>query len=124
MDQDLMFALCKSIAAARHGMVCGMRYRIKEHRKARGWTQEQLAQMVGTTKGYISQMENGVREPSAETLRSLAAAFGVDAVQMIEPDSEESQSIMNHLAIFQRLSPEDQAAVARIAEKLLPRDGD
>lgn len=117
-----MFALCKSIVAARHGMVCAMKYRIKEHRKARGWTQEQLAQMVGTTKGYISQMENGVREPSAETLRSLAAAFGVDAVQMIEPDSDEARAIMNHLATFQKLAPEDQLAVARIAEKLLPRD--
>lgn len=119
-----MFALCKSIAAQRHGMVCAMRYRIKEHRKARGWTQEQLAQMVGTSKGYISQIESGARDPSAETLRSLAAAFDLDAVQMIEPDSEEARSIMDHLAVFQKLSPEDQAAVARIAAKLLPREGD
>ena len=34
--------------------------RIKERRKARGMTQEQLAEALSVTVGYVSQMERGV----------------------------------------------------------------
>lgn len=93
-----------------------MRYRIKELRQSRGWSQEHLAELAGTSKGYISQLESGKREPSAETLRSLAAAFGVDATGLIESDTHEGRELNRHLALFQRLSPEDQAAVMRIVQ--------
>lgn len=96
-----------------------MKYRIKEYRTTRGWTQEQLAQMVGTSKGYVSQMESGKREPSAETLRSLAAAFGVGASQMIEPDDDASRLVAEHVTIFERLSREDQLMLSHLAAKML-----
>ena len=99
-----------------------MKYRIKELRGARGWTQQHLADLAGTSKGYISQLESGDRSPSAETLRALASAFRVDASQMIAPSSDEARDIMHHLEVFQRLSAEDRATIARLAEKLLPND--
>lgn len=99
-----------------------MKYRIKEHRQARGWTQEQLAEMANASKGYISLLESGRRDPSAETLRSLAAAFGVDVTALIEPSTDAARSIIDHLEIFQKLSEADRAVVARIALSMAPKD--
>lgn len=99
-----------------------MKYRIKEHRQARGWTQEQLAEMANASKGYISLLESGRRDPSAETLRSLAAAFGVDVTALIEPSTDAARSIIDHLEIFQKLNEADRAVVARIALSMAPKD--
>lgn len=98
-----------------------MKYRIKELRLARGWTQEQLADLAGTNKGYISQLESGKREPSAETLRSLATAFNVEAVHMIESSTPTDAATVRMLMIFEQLSPDDQAAIQHMAERLLPK---
>ncbi|REF69625.1 helix-turn-helix domain-containing protein [Paracoccus versutus] len=97
-----------------------MRFRIKEHRTRLGWTQDHLAKASGLTKGYLSLLEHGKRDPSAEALRSLAAAFGVDVTEMIEPDSAEAQDAIDHLAVYMKLDPEDKVAVSRIARKMLP----
>lgn len=97
-----------------------MKYRIKEHRRARRLTQAQLAEMAGLSSGYISLLESGERDASAEALRSLAAALRVDVTEMIVPDSSSAQRLVDHLSVFQRLSPEDQEAIYRIALRMLP----
>lgn len=99
-----------------------MKLRIKEHRQARGWSQEHLATLSDTSKGYISQLESGKRDPSAETLRSIAAALELDVTELIAPESEEARDAIELLMIIQKLSPEDRDALARIARKMLPYD--
>ena len=42
---------------------------IVEARKERGLTQEQLAQKIGTTKSYISKIENNIKEVRLSTLK-------------------------------------------------------
>jgi ribosome-binding protein aMBF1 (putative translation factor) len=44
---------------------------IVEARKERGLTQEQLAQKVGTTKSYISKIENNIKEVRLSTLKKI-----------------------------------------------------
>lgn len=44
---------------------------VQEARKERGLTQEQLAQKVGTTKSYISKIENNVKEARVSTLQKI-----------------------------------------------------
>lgn len=50
---------------------------LKEHRKARGWTQTQLAQKVGLTASYISKLERHDRPPPEVTAFRLAAELGL-----------------------------------------------
>ncbi|WP_339820687.1 helix-turn-helix transcriptional regulator [uncultured Paracoccus sp.] len=119
----LMFAHSNSRNNRKRVTPKPMKYRIKELRQARGWTQEQLADLAGTNKGYISQLESGKREPSAETLRSLAAAFNVEAAHMIESSAATDAATVRMLTIFEQLSPEDQAAIQHMAERLLPKNG-
>lgn len=96
-----------------------MKYRIKEHRKRRGWTLEQLADVVGTSKGYLSQIESGKRTGGVDMLRSIAQALKVPEAEIFAADSDSDQQMLDHISIYQQLSDEDQAAVDRIALGLL-----
>jgi len=44
---------------------------ILDARKERGLTQEQLALKIGTTKSYISKIENNIKEVRLSTLRKI-----------------------------------------------------
>ncbi len=44
---------------------------IQEARLEKGMTQEQLAEKVGTTKSYISKIENNVKEVRISTLQKI-----------------------------------------------------
>lgn len=44
---------------------------LKEARKKKGMTQEELAEKVGTSKGYISRLENHLNEVRFSTLKRI-----------------------------------------------------
>ncbi|GAB6469988.1 helix-turn-helix transcriptional regulator [Bacillus cereus] len=54
-----------------------LRQILKETRKMRKLTQQELANKVNTTKGTISNYENGHSTPSNEMLKDLANVLGV-----------------------------------------------
>ena len=96
-----------------------MKYRIREHRKNRGLTLDQLAEMVGTSKGYLSQLETGQRTGGVHMLRAIAQALRVNDAEIFMPENQQDQLMLDHVAIYQQLSPEDQLAIAKIARGLL-----
>ena len=51
--------------------------RIRELRTKRGWKQAYLAEISGLGKIYISQLENGRKVASIETVDILATSFGM-----------------------------------------------
>ncbi len=52
-------------------------------RKERGIGQVELAKAIGVSNGIISLWENGLREPSLESLVSLALFFDVTTDELI-----------------------------------------
>lgn len=52
--------------------------RIKAKRKAAGKTQEQLAEKLSVTVGYVSQIERGVTKISLDTLSKICSALNGD----------------------------------------------
>ena len=50
---------------------------LKELRKERGWTQEELAERADMHFTYVGQIERGIRNPSLVNLYKLAKALGV-----------------------------------------------
>lgn len=52
--------------------------RIREHRQARGWTLQQLADASGTTKSQIDKLEKGERRLTVDWLLRLAKPLGCD----------------------------------------------
>lgn len=53
--------------------------RIKEYRKKRGLTQEQLSERVDVTLEYISQIERGLKVPSMQVFIKLVEVLDVSA---------------------------------------------
>ena len=51
-------------------------YQIARLRIARGLTQAQLAQLIGTKQPSIARLESGASHPSEAFLREVAAALG------------------------------------------------
>ena len=49
--------------------------RLAEHRKARGWTQAELAARVSVSRKSVNTIENGVFIPSTVLALKLAGAF-------------------------------------------------
>jgi transcriptional regulator with XRE-family HTH domain len=58
--------------------------RIKELRKQKGLTQEQLAERVDLAARYISLIEVGRSSPSLETIDSIAATLGVELKELFD----------------------------------------
>jgi transcriptional regulator with XRE-family HTH domain len=52
--------------------------RLKALRKAKGWTQQELADKAGLTPAFLSYLENGSRSGSLESLLKLAEALGTE----------------------------------------------
>lgn len=58
-------------------MTTGLGDWIVEQRRARGWTQMDLAQRVPTQTSSVSRWERGICEPRGSVFRKLCAALGV-----------------------------------------------
>ncbi len=57
---------------------------IKSARKARGLTQEMLAERIDISPVFVSQVEGGVRKPSLETVYNLAKTLNVTTDQLLD----------------------------------------
>lgn len=61
---------------------------VRRIRKAKGLTQEVLAELSGVSQQYVSELERGRRNPSVITVYELAQAMGVSHVELVQPDDE------------------------------------
>lgn len=57
--------------------------RIREIRKARGWTQTRFAAEVGMPAQRVGLVENPEASPRIETLRKISRALGVSVDELI-----------------------------------------
>lgn len=95
-----------------------MRLRVKEIRKERGLTTQQLADKAGMSQSYVSDIENGRKQLNARRMEALATALGVSPLDLLA-DPDVSEEISRHLEILRQLPPEDREAVMRHARGLL-----
>lgn len=83
---------------------------IRQARKARNWTQEQLAESIGTTQQTINRWENGYTEPKLSDLRKISSALGITLSFLLGlGDVDESEVLSNEekelIRYFRKLSP-------------------
>ncbi len=67
--------------------------RLRQLRRARAWSMRDLAREAGVMPLTISELERGVRKPQPRTIRKLAAALGVEPIEII--GDELAQAVPN-----------------------------
>ncbi|MEJ7629393.1 MAG: helix-turn-helix transcriptional regulator [Nocardioidaceae bacterium] len=72
---------------------------LKEQRRGARLTLRQLADQTGVSNPYLSQIERGLRKPSAEVLQQLAKGLRISAETLymragiLDPDEHEDRSV-------------------------------
>ena len=65
-----------------------MHERIAAARKARGWTQAQLAEAIGLSRNYVWMIENGDRTPPDRTIADICRVLGVNEIWLRTGEGE------------------------------------
>ena len=74
--------------------------RIKQRRQTLGYTQDRLATQASISKGFLSDVETGTRNPSAEYLLRIGEALGVSLDYLMKGDSPTSpESIYRKVSV-------------------------
>lgn len=91
--------------------------RLRELRKERQLTQEELADSLSLTKQAVSQWERGIREPGFDTLEMIADFFNVDTDYLIGREDHTTlllNGIEHELIVrFRELSPVERSLILR-----------
>lgn len=90
--------------------------KIKEFRTRRGMTQEELAELMGTTKQSIGRYENGSRRANQDNIFDLAEIFN-RSIDDFFPNISENK--LNITTIYNQLEPPRQRYVYDVAEQQL-----
>ena len=73
--------------------------RIRARRTELGWTQDELAQKAGISKGFLSDLENGKRGVGADTLLDLARVLSASLDFLMTGNSAVQQEIQKEIEI-------------------------
>lgn len=60
---------------------------IKQFRKQRNLTQKQLADQIEISRSYLSDIENGNKNPSIKTVKKLADSLGLSVTDLFNDDT-------------------------------------
>jgi len=66
--------------------------RVRELRKARGWTLERAARQAGLARSTLSKIENGQMSPTYEALKKLAVGLQISVPQLFTPPQRDQIS--------------------------------
>lgn len=80
---------------------------IRESRRAQGITQDDLAQMAGTTRRTIGSIEAGKSAPHLKILERVLAVLGLQESPALDGDVLSFLALLGPL--LQRMSPTDRA---------------
>lgn len=61
---------------------------VRTSRKARGFSQEELAFRAGMKRSYVSDLENRKRNPTVRALGRLALALDVEPASLLKRDPD------------------------------------
>lgn len=97
--------------------------RIKEAREARGWTQEQLANALGTTQQTIYRWETGAVDPQASKVMAISEALGI-TVSYIMGYDKKSQNVdtddeQELIALYREMTAQQRDAMLAVARAMV-----
>lgn len=93
---------------------------LKEQRVAAELSLRQLAEQAGVSNPYLSQIERGLRKPSAEVLQQLARALRISAEQLyvragiLSPDYTADTSVRRAILADPQLTERQRQALLEV----------
>ncbi len=68
-----------------------------EWRRHASLTQEQVADAIGHTKGYVSELERGIKRYNQDILENLARIFGCSPSDLLSraPDGKDASEVVD-----------------------------
>lgn len=99
----------------------GFAERLAKLRKARGLTQQALADKAGMHVVQIRRYETNASQPSLEAIRKLAIALSVSADVMVFDEGERGPSdrLKMHFEAVSRLDPDEQRTILELIDGML-----
>ncbi len=88
---------------------------LKQWRKYRGLSQEELGAHVGFTQGMISQLENGTSDYTRSHLESLATALDCEPSDLLVHDPNQGES---PYSLIERMDADDRSRALEILKAL------
>ncbi|MDR0809647.1 MAG: XRE family transcriptional regulator [Gemmobacter sp.] len=82
-----LIRIARESGADAHVEPLNLGIRVRELRKARGWTLEQAAAQAGLARSTLSKIENGQMSPTYEALKKLAEGLAISVPQLFTPPS-------------------------------------
>src|SRR5262252_8677433 len=93
---------------------------LREQRVSARLSLRQLAEQAGVSNPYLSQIERGLRKPSAEVLQQIAAALRVSTPMMYLRagllDGKEGPSVLDAIAADPDLTVAQKQSLSQIYE--------
>lgn len=88
---------------------------IREWRKHRGLTLEQLSERAGMTPGNLSHLERGLIPYNQDTLETLAVALGTDAASLLMREPGSGDGIWT---VWENATPAQRQQIVEIAQTI------
>lgn len=96
-----------------------MKLRIRELRTQKKLTLAEFADLAGYGKGYVSEIERGVKQANARFLENAARVLGCSYSDLIADENAEGIEMRHHLDLLGKLAPEDRARIMELTKSLV-----
>jgi transcriptional regulator with XRE-family HTH domain len=103
---------------------------IRHQREVARMSVRRLAELAGVSNPYLSQIERGLRRPSAEILQQIARALHVSAEQLyvragiLDPESAVQMAVPDAISRDERLTPEQKQSLLTVYESFVGAGSD
>ncbi|SDI46031.1 helix-turn-helix domain-containing protein [Aliiruegeria lutimaris] len=84
-DPKSLIRIARESGETMEGEPLDLGVRVRDLRKARGWTLEQAAGQAGLARSTLSKIENGQMSPTYEALKKLAEGLNISVPQLFTP---------------------------------------
>lgn len=91
---------------------------IRARRVELNMSQEQLAEKIDKTTGFVGQLERGESAPGMDTLHDIVYTLGLDANKLIMGEISEENDFDTIRELMTQMSPKGRSLLLEIAKVL------
>ena len=92
--------------------------KLKELRKRKGISQDELADLIGVHKSHVSRYERGLASPSIEVAQKIAAVLDVSIDELVSDEITVSSKDKELAKLFEKIATFDEQKKLIVKELL------